>query len=80
MMGSAPAALPIPNANAEPAQGAGAMQAAHGHAPRPPQSSPLPRMVSRSKQPSLGLLVGVAVAFLVVGATLAAVVMKLVMK
>ena len=80
MMGSAPAALPIPNANAEPGQGAGAMQAAHGHAPRPPQSSPLPRMVSRSKQPSLGLLVGVAVAFLVVGATLAAVVMKLVMK
>lgn len=48
-----------------------------------PRSSPLPRLQQRSstnKQPSVGLLIGVAVAFLVVGAALAALVMKLVMK
>jgi hypothetical protein len=49
-----------------------------------PRSTPLPRAggasPSRPKQPSIGLLVGVAVAFLVVGATLAALVMKLVLK
>ena len=52
-----------------------------GHA-QSPVSSLLPQVGGRrsSKQPSIGLLVGVAVAFLVVGAALAALVMKLVMK
>lgn len=48
-----------------------------------PRSSPLPRAgarPSKGKQPSIGLLIGVAAAFLVVGAALAAVVMKLVIK
>jgi serine/threonine-protein kinase len=46
-----------------------------------PRSSPLPKLESAAgKQPSVGLLVGVAIAFLVVGAALAALVMKLVMK
>jgi hypothetical protein len=43
------------------------------------KSTPLPRVGGKSKQPSVGLLVGVAVAFLIVGAILAAVIMKLVM-
>jgi eukaryotic-like serine/threonine-protein kinase len=48
--------------------------------PQAVRSSPLPQLGgSKSKQPSVGLLVGVAVAFLIVGAILAAVIMKLVM-
>ncbi|MDF2693196.1 MAG: Serine/threonine protein kinase PrkC, regulator of stationary phase [Labilithrix sp.] len=78
MMASAPAALPMPNPGAPVPPGA---HAPHAHAPPAPRSTPLPRMVSgRSKQPSIGLLIGVAAAFLVVGAALAALVMKLVMK
>jgi hypothetical protein len=43
-----------------------------------PESSRLPPLQRRrSKQPSIGLLVGVALAFLVVGAVLAALVMRL---
>jgi eukaryotic-like serine/threonine-protein kinase len=45
-----------------------------------PRSTPLPQQASgRQGKPSVGLLVGVAAAFLVVGAILAAIVMKLVM-
>lgn len=43
-----------------------------------PASTPLPQ-VRRPKQPSIGLLVGVAAAFLLVGAALAALIMKLVL-
>ena len=68
-MGSAPA---IPTPYAQPA--------IHiPNAPLPTTSSPLPRRAGSSK-PSVGLLVGIAVGFLLVGAALAALVMKLVMK
>jgi len=50
-----------------------------GAIPAPARSSPLPRQ-ARSSKPPLGLLIGIALAFLVVGAVLAAVVLKLVMK
>jgi serine/threonine-protein kinase len=50
-----------------------------GAVPAPARSSPLPRQVASTK-PSIGLLVGIALAFLVVGAILAAIVLKLVMK
>ena len=43
------------------------------------RSSPLPRQRASTK-PSIGLLVGIAFGFLVVGAVLAAIVLKLVMK
>ena len=86
MMGSVPGP---PMANPGGAQGQGQGMAAPNaphqhpqhHAPPAPLSSPLPQMTNRrNKQPSIGLLVGVAAAFLVVGAALAALVMKLVMK
>jgi serine/threonine-protein kinase len=48
-------------------------------APEPARSSPLPNLPTKSLPP-IGLLVGVAVAFLLVGAALAALVMKLVVK
>ncbi|MDB4936611.1 MAG: Serine/threonine protein kinase PrkC, regulator of stationary phase [Labilithrix sp.] len=51
-----------------------------GAIPAPARSSPLPRQVAVSSKPSIGLLVGIAFAFLVVGAILAAIVLKLVMK
>ena len=50
-----------------------------GGAPVATRSSPLPRQRASSKPP-IGLLIGIALAFLVVGAVLAAVVLKLVMK
>lgn len=50
-----------------------------GAIPAPTRSSPLPRQAASTKPP-LGLLIGIAAAFLVVGAILAAVVLKLVMK
>lgn len=75
------------------AQGAPAVAATNTatapHPPAPaqqlaptPHSTPLPQLAvyRPSKQPAIGLLIGVAVAFLVVGAALAALVMKLVMK
>jgi len=70
-----PAAMPV----TAPMQQVIAMPPAQALAP---VSSPLPRVGGQraTKQPSIGLLVGVAVAFLVVGAGLAALVMKLVMK
>ena len=85
---------PYPNGQAaRPAMGAahGLTPTPHAAPPPPaaiptttlsPRSSPLPRLGSRrsAKQPSIALLAGVAVAFLVVGAALAALVMKLVMK
>lgn len=48
--------------------------------PPPVHSTPLPRVGTTSGKPPIALLVGVAAAFLVVGAVLAAVIMKLVMK
>jgi hypothetical protein len=50
-------------------------------APVAPQSSPLPQLGKRSgpAKHSVGLLVGVAAGFLIVGALLAALIMKLVM-
>jgi serine/threonine-protein kinase len=84
MMGSVPGAQPMPNPNppANPAAMAGQQQPTQPNVPAAPHSTPLPQMMAgrRSKQPSIGLLIGVAVAFLVVGAALAALVMKLVMK
>ena len=47
--------------------------------PHPPRSTPLPKVKAPPK-PSIALLVGVAAAFLVVGAVLAAIIMKLVLK
>jgi serine/threonine-protein kinase len=71
MMGSMPAA---PGAGMHPAAAQAAMTAL-------PRSTPLPQIASRrGKQPSVGLLIAVAAAFLVVGAILAGVVMKLVLK
>ena len=46
----------------------------------PARSSPLPRQAQQGATPPIGLLIGIAVAFLVVGAVLAALVLKLVMK
>ena len=46
----------------------------------PARSSPLPRQAQRGATPPIGLLIGIALAFLVVGAVLAALVLKLVMK
>jgi eukaryotic-like serine/threonine-protein kinase len=68
------AAIPTPLAQAT---GAGAAPPAAP--PAPGRSSPLPRQPASTKPP-IGLLVGIAFAFLVVGAVLAAVVLKLVMK
>jgi serine/threonine protein kinase len=65
-----------PNAFAQPASVA--MPPA-GTTLGPANSSPLPRQAASSKPP-LGLLIGIAAAFLVVGAVLAAVILKLVMK
>jgi serine/threonine-protein kinase len=48
--------------------------------PASARSSPLPRQAAASTRPPLGLLIGIALAFLVVGAVLAAVVLKFVMK
>ena len=84
MMGSVPGAPPPGAANPTVPASPNAQQQAAGHvqhAPPAPISSPLPQLTNRRpKQPSIGLLIGVAAAFLVVGAALAALVMKLVMK
>jgi serine/threonine-protein kinase len=61
------------------AQAAIALPAA-GAIPAAARSSPLPRQGAVSTRPPLGLLIGIALAFLVVGAILAAIVLKLVMK
>jgi serine/threonine protein kinase len=66
------AAIPTPLAQAAGAAPPAAL-------PAPGRSSPLPRQPAETKPP-IGLLVGIALAFLVVGAVLAAVVLKLVMK
>jgi eukaryotic-like serine/threonine-protein kinase len=84
MMGSAPqqpqqsGGYPAPTAGNAPNPGSPAT----APIPHPVASSPLPQVGgrSKSKQPSIGLLVGVAVGFLIVGAILAAVIMKLVMR
>jgi hypothetical protein len=69
----------------QPEAASGAMKAAGGggqNAPMQPMppSSALPLAASPNKAPSVGLLVGVAVAFLVVGAGLAALFMRLFVK
>lgn len=70
-------APPVPMAQPQPNSGQAPMVAPPGQ-----RSSPLPRAPAsaRNKGPSIGLLIGVAAAFLVVGAALAALVMKLVLK
>ncbi len=70
--GNVPVATPL-------AQPAVALPAG-GVVPAPARSSPLPRQAHPSTRPPLGLLIGIALAFLVVGAVLAAIVLKLVMK
>jgi serine/threonine-protein kinase len=68
-----------PPANPPP-QAQGAAQAPSPKAvTAAPLSTPLPRPAGPTKTP-IGMLIGVAVAFLIVGAILAAVVMKLVLK
>ncbi|MBX3186465.1 MAG: serine/threonine protein kinase [Labilithrix sp.] len=62
--------LPTPSPAAAPSAGA---------LPAPVRSSPLPRVAAPQKLP-IGLLAGIALAFLVVGAILAAIVLKLVMR
>ena len=70
--GNVPVATPL-------AQPAIALPAA-GAIPAPTRSSPLLREAVGSTRPPLLLLVGIALAFLVVGAVLAAIVLKVVMK
>ncbi|AKU95858.1 Serine/threonine protein kinase PrkC, regulator of stationary phase [Labilithrix luteola] len=82
--GGAPMRAPLPSAQAIPTPLAQpALARANPNAapvPPPPHSTPLPRVGTNSGKPPIALLVGVAAAFLVVGAVLAAVIMKLVMK
>jgi len=76
MMGSMPMAIP----NGAAASGTETVPHA-GYALAGPRSTPLPRLdQAQHKQPSIGLLIAVAVAFLVVGALLAALVMMLIMR
>ena len=70
----APSAGAIPTPLMAPAV---ALPPAAAAIPEPTRSSPLPRQQGQAKPP-LGLLIGIALAFLVVGAVLAAVVLKLV--
>jgi len=77
MLQSVPAAaVPTPLAQPAPTVAMPPAQAI----PAPTRSSPLPRQITASTKPSIGLLIGIALAFLVVGAVLAAVVLKFVMK
>jgi serine/threonine-protein kinase len=73
----------LANAPAPAGQGGQAGPAGRGGAaptvPAAPRSSPLPKETARAAPP-MGLLVGIAVAFLFVGALLAAVVMKFLVK
>jgi len=64
-----------PNAVATPM----AQPAVNAPVPPPTRSSPLPAVAGTSRPP-IGLLIGIALAFLVVGAVLAAVIMKFVVK
>jgi serine/threonine-protein kinase len=77
--GASPKALPSAGALASLAPAVTAPAPSAVAIPAPPHSSPLPQMPA-SSSPPLGLLVGIAVAFLIVGAVLAAVVLKLVVK
>lgn len=80
MVGSMPGPAPHPG-GAHPTVPAPAAQPLrpHGHHAPAPKSTPLPPIAARhDRQPSIGLLAGVAVAFLVVGAVLAALVIKFV--
>jgi serine/threonine-protein kinase len=74
MMQSAPGA-PVPTPLAQPA----IPQQPAAQAPPAPRSSPLPATPARTTPP-LGLLIGIAALFLIVGAALAAIVMKFVVK
>jgi serine/threonine-protein kinase len=74
MMPSGAQVVPTPLAQPAAGGGGGAQAAMHT------RSSPLPQMQrGASGKPSIGLLIGIALAFLVVGAVLAAVVLKFVM-
>jgi serine/threonine-protein kinase len=77
--GAAPALSPSAGAIRVQAPGSVAAPSTGAAVPIATQSSPLP-MQQQSGKPSLGLLVGIALAFLVVGAVLAAVVLKFVGK
>jgi serine/threonine-protein kinase len=73
---------PIMAAGANPPGASPPMQGpgpAPGAIVGPPPSAAMPRHGSRPKGPSVGLLIGVAIAFLVVGAGLAALVMRFVL-
>ncbi len=72
---------PVPTPIAQPAVAKPNMPGAG--VPVGPRSSPLPEVPGvgrKGDRPSMGLLVGIAVAFLIVGAGLAAIVLKFVMK
>ena len=70
-----------PNMGSSPAPPGALSNQAAPTIPQPVRSSPLPAVSGRKTfpKPSIALLVGVAAAFLVVGAVLAAVIMKLVL-
>jgi len=76
------AAQPVPTPLAQPAPKVADPKAPGAGVPVATRSSPLPAVpgVGSAARPSIGLLVGIALAFLVVGAVLAAVVLKFVMK
>jgi serine/threonine-protein kinase len=67
-----------PSSGHPPAQAQSPGQAAPT-VPMPVRSSPLPQLHGAGSKPSIGLLIGVAVAFLMVGALLAALIMKVVL-
>ena len=73
---------PVPTPLAQPAPKVADPKAPGAGVPVATRSSPLPAVpgVGGSARPSIGLLVGIALAFLVVGAVLAAIVLKFVMK
>lgn len=76
------AGQPVPTPLAQPAPKVADPKAPGAGVPVATRSSPLPVVpgVGSAARPSIGLLVGIALAFLVVGAVLAAVVLKFVMK
>jgi serine/threonine-protein kinase len=81
--GGAPIRPVMASVPAGPTNAAAAPGQAAPTIPQPVRSSPLPAVGSARKstsKPSIGLLIGVAAAFLVVGALLAALIMRLVLK
>ena len=80
MGGAANVATPLGQAALAPGAHPNAAMNPNVNVPVVPQSTPLPRARKAPTRLSAGLLVGVAVAFLLVGAVLAAIVMKLVIR